>query len=672
LTGNGCPTAVVSNPVSFPRLLLWSALALALSAIAHAQSPWAVRHQRAGGEDLWGIASGPGGLVAVGTNGTLLQSTDGQTWTTRTSGTTDWLTAVTYGNGRYVAVGDHGRIISSTDGATWTAITQTATTQRLNNVAFADNNRTPFPHTSEFVAIGENGTIIYSFDGDTWIAATSGTTSWLRGLAFGLTTEGGVNASESCWLAAGQAGTLLMSSDGANWVSTTSGVNSDIEAVAFLGSTHNHPVAGPGAGSLIFAIAGADGLATTLSFSAVDSVGPAPPNFPIYGVSAPTVANPRSIATTRIRALAMGPASLGHFLTSGGSGALLLAPPAVALDESGHVFSLIPGDDWSLSAKLQATGGWQTDAATLGAAMRAGTFSVALDSFFFVGERETIYQRDQVFNGRAGNLSTRGFVDQGDKALIAGLVVKGATPKSILIRGAGPALTGFGITNALARPVLTIYNASGQAIATNSGWGTAADPAAIAAAAARTGAFAFAAGSNDTALLLTLAPGNYTAQVAGAGGSSGVALVEAYDLDPRVSGTSRAINLSTRGQVAAGENALIAGLNVQGPIWRRFLVRAVGPSLAQFNVANVLADPVVTLDSSLVYPATLDISTTRDPVSIAAATSGAGAFPLNAGATNDVMIATLPPANYTFKVTSRSGATGVALIEVYELPSSSQ
>src|SRR5262249_44299026 len=115
----------------------------------------------------------------------------------------------------------------------------------------------------------------------------------------------------------------------------------------------------------------------------------------------------------------------------------------------------------------------------------------------------------------------------------------------------------------------------------------------------RVGAFQFKAGSRDAALLVTLPPGNYTAHVSGVGGTTGVALVEAYDADPDAvtSRTRRLLNISTRGQVGTDANVLIAGLIVTGPGPHTYLIRGVGPTLgkAPFNISGVLTDPFLQL-----------------------------------------------------------------------------
>jgi hypothetical protein len=125
------------------------------------------------------------------------------------------------------------------------------------------------------------------------------------------------------------------------------------------------------------------------------------------------------------------------------------------------------------------------------------------------------------------NLSTRGFVGAG-AALINGLAVTGTAPQQVLVRGDGPALAGFSVANPLAKPVLQLFDSAGNLIATNSGWSTNANAVQIASTAANVGAFALAPGSADSALLVTLQPGNYTVMITGAAGATGIALAETY------------------------------------------------------------------------------------------------------------------------------------------------
>lgn len=130
---------------------------------------------------------------------------------------------------------------------------------------------------------------------------------------------------------------------------------------------------------------------------------------------------------------------------------------------------------------------------------------------------------------RLVNISTRATAGVGDATLSAGLVVSGTAPKRVLVRAAGPVLASFGVGGTLARPLLRIFSGD-TVVAQNAGWSTAADPAAIAAAAAQVGAFAFSNASADSAILINLAPGAYTAQVTSTDGGTGIALIEIYDV----------------------------------------------------------------------------------------------------------------------------------------------
>jgi hypothetical protein len=194
------------------------------------------------------------------------------------------------------------------------------------------------------------------------------------------------------------------------------------------------------------------------------------------------------------------------------------------------------------------------------------------------------------------NVSTRAFVGTGDQVLIGGFVIDGSQSKRVLIRAAGPALTPYGVTDALANPRVDVYSGS-TVVATNDDWGTqlgnvtAAD---IATAGGQVGAFSFGAGSTDAAVLTTLRPGAYTAVVSGAAGSSGSALVEVYDVDRT---GNKIINLSTRGYADVGKE-MFGGFVVQGSAGttKRILIRVLGPTLARdFGITSAMNDPTLEL-----------------------------------------------------------------------------
>jgi len=130
------------------------------------------------------------------------------------------------------------------------------------------------------------------------------------------------------------------------------------------------------------------------------------------------------------------------------------------------------------------------------------------------------------------NISMRGMVGTGAGAQVVGFVINGRSPKTVLIRGSGPALAAFNVAGALADPTVELFDRTNRRLAANDNWGD--DPtkiAAIAAAAAHTGAFAWATDSKDAALLVTLDPGAYTVVLSGVDGATGLALLEVYDVE---------------------------------------------------------------------------------------------------------------------------------------------
>ena len=224
--------------------------------------------------------------------------------------------------------------------------------------------------------------------------------------------------------------------------------------------------------------------------------------------------------------------------------------------------------------------------------------------------------------------------------------------------------------------MLSVYDGSGRLLASNTGWSTAPNWGAAGTAAHDIGAFELTPAAKDCALLLTLSPGAYTFQVSNAAGTPGNALVEAYDLDA-LSTTTRAINVSTRGQVGTGESLLIAGLVVKGLASRTLLIRGIGPGLAQFGVAGTLGDPQVrVLDANGNVIATNDNwsdttlangrAVTADEVQTAAAACGAFALPANSK--DAALLITLVSGNYTIQVSGVNNTTGAALVEAYDVP----
>lgn len=270
---------------------------------------------------------------------------------------------------------------------------------------------------------------------------------------------------------------------------------------------------------------------------------------------------------------------------------------------------------------------------------------------------------------RLANLAVRTTAGPG-APLIVGFVVGGAGTagnKPLLLRGVGPSLGALGVAGALADPQLALYRDATR-LAGNDNWD---GDGAVAALEARLGAFALASPtSRDAALAALPETGGYTVQVSSGDATSGTALAEIYDASTAFSATEpRLINVSARSEVGGANGALIAGFVIAGPVARTVLVRAIGPGLAQFGVRGVLADPRLTLFSgSTVLAATDQWYETPNAVALAAAAQQVGAFRLPADTADAGLLLTLPPGSYTAQVSGADGASGTALVEVYEVP----
>lgn len=278
------------------------------------------------------------------------------------------------------------------------------------------------------------------------------------------------------------------------------------------------------------------------------------------------------------------------------------------------------------------------------------------------------------------NLAARARVGTESEILIPGFYIGGTTPKTILVRAVGPTLDQFGVEGALTSPVLTLFDARQQPIGTNTGWSHAANADDIRLTAQRVGAFALSAGSADSALLVTLPPGAYTAQAAGTADTTGIALVEIYDADlppenpdskPGSPQLARLINTAVRAQVGIGANVLIPGLVVSEGAMKTVLIRAVGPTLGAepFNVPNPLAQPVVTLFAGPEgFVTNTGWNNAANAAEIRAAATRVGAFPLPEASRDSAMLVMLSPGAYTVQVSGAHDTSGVALVEVYEVP----
>ena len=252
------------------------------------------------------------------------------------------------------------------------------------------------------------------------------------------------------------------------------------------------------------------------------------------------------------------------------------------------------------------------------------------------------------------NISTRALVQTGNNVLIGGFIISGTGPKKLVVRALGPTLSSFGVPGALQNPTLELHNGAGALIAFNDNWGDAPNKQQI------IDAHLAPPNAAEPAILATLDSGNYTAIVRGVNNTTGVALVEGYDID---AGTSSQLgNISTRGLVQTGAKVMIAGVIVGGSGSQKMIVRALGPTLSNFGVANALADPTLELrdiNGNLIQSNDNWRSTQQAEI------IATGLQPPNDA--ESAIVATLAPSNYTMIVRGVNSTTGVALVEVYRL-----
>lgn len=259
--------------------------------------------------------------------------------------------------------------------------------------------------------------------------------------------------------------------------------------------------------------------------------------------------------------------------------------------------------------------------------------------------------------GNAANISTRGLVRDSSSEMIAGFIIQGGGQKKVIVRGLGPSLSKSGVATPVQDPTLELRDSNGAMLRSNDNWQSSQSVEIIATGIAPED-------PRESALISTLDPGAYTAQLRGKSGPNGsgfgIGLIEVYDLDSQPSST-RLANLSTRGEVALGDNALIGGFILINKA-TSIVVRAIGPSLAQHGVAGVLADPALELrDSQGSLLAANDDWRSSQQEAITAT----GLAPTNDA--ESAVAANLVPGSYTAVVRGVNNKTGIALVEVYSL-----
>ena len=265
---------------------------------------------------------------------------------------------------------------------------------------------------------------------------------------------------------------------------------------------------------------------------------------------------------------------------------------------------------------------------------------------------------------RLTNVSALGFAGSGAQALVMGLVVGGTGGETTLVRAIGPTLSAFGLTAVLADPQLNVFSSTGASMASNDNWG---GTGALSTVFAQAGAFPLPPASLDAAVVMSLQPGMYTAQVTGANAGTGAALMEVYDAGTAASPTAHYVNASGRGFVGGSPSVLTVGFVIAGTSSKTLLVRGIGPTLAAYSVAGSLADPQLT-----VFDSNQNVVGSNDnwggTAALQAAFNAVYASPLPMTSKDSAVVVTLPPGAYTVQVSGVGGSTGIALIELYEMP----
>jgi hypothetical protein len=265
------------------------------------------------------------------------------------------------------------------------------------------------------------------------------------------------------------------------------------------------------------------------------------------------------------------------------------------------------------------------------------------------------------------NLSVRATAGTGDNVMIVGFVLQ--NQKKLLFQAIGPELANYGVTGVLGDPTATLHAADGTDISNDNGGifvlGQI-DPLYQA-----TGAWILDGITTKSAELgLERIDGVNTIVVAGKDGTSGVALAQIFDAD---GSTNRMINLSARVFAGVGDATAITGFTIKGDAPRKVLIRCVGPGLTGTGVGNVLLDPKLTLVDQKTHETILTndnwgTGASADVSELRTTMQSVGAFPLVEGSKDAALLVTLPPGQYTALVSGANGATGIVLLEVYDVP----
>jgi hypothetical protein len=254
-------------------------------------------------------------------------------------------------------------------------------------------------------------------------------------------------------------------------------------------------------------------------------------------------------------------------------------------------------------------------------------------------------------NGRLAQISTRGNVGTGDNVMIGGFIIPGTENKTVILRAIGPSLGALGVPGVLQNPVLELHDGSGGLIATNDDWRSDQEQEIIETGIPPTN-------DKESALVASLAPGNYTAVVSGLAGGSGIALVEVYDLTPE---SGKLANISTRALVGIDDNVLIGGFIVIGPQSEQLVIRGIGPSLTNQGVPDALGNPYLEI-----YNSNGDLFRSNDNFGNTASVDTIRDLGLAPGNFQESAVYfEAAPGNYTAILRPVNFVPGVGLVEIY-------
>ena len=602
----------------------------------------------------YAITASASRFVAVGFG--IYSSIDGVTWTNVSPARNERSVGVAYGNGRFVAVGDEGIIWSSADGLLWTVV-QLASRKNLEDVQF---------NGSSFLAVGESGTALLSADGVNWQdkSLTDANTTAI-GVSFfkdtggsGLTVLNGKWTVMTSWAFLDKSARLVWSSDtGITW-SIVSGTYFDFDFIPLKLTS-----VGQGSTALVFPLHNTQ---------------------PKFRYSSDGVVwNEKVLGPALAGSLRGGAEGKGRIVLVGEKGQIFTTadgPPALAQQPQPQSVNL--GQPAVLQVTAYATGPfsyqWKKDGAAISGATSAtltlsGVQSTSNGNYTVTVSNSAGFVTSNVvpltvnIPGRLINLSVLTDIVAAGEDFTLGYVVGGTNTsgaKSLVIRAAGPSLGALGVLGTLDDPKLELF-AGSTFTGGNDNWGGSAQ---LTAALAAVGAFAYTGPlSKDAATTANITTRDNSVKVSAVGSGRGTVIAEIYDATSLASfttATPRLINVSVRKHLGS---LLTMGFVVGGSTSAKVLVRGIGPTLGAFGVPGTVADPQLTLFNS----SSVKIGENNDwggTAPLTAAFASVGAFALPSTSKDAALLVTLAPGNYTAQVTGVNGTTGVALVEVYEVP----